>query len=265
MKKELIHFVRWELIPEEQVEQVISQLPLWGIENIVSHPKWFRDNGENHVLKIKKLLEQNGLRSTACHALWGIGNDCIDFDQEIRSDMIRRQKLFLTQLQELNIRSYTIHLGYKRKYSDDENFSVLRKTIDELLPCCEETGITLALENSGEPLSVIRSTCDMISEYDHDKLGMCFDSGHANCYGGGVQKVLDIMKEHIVTCHLHDNYGKQDDHNPPGEGNINWQELNRLLDTLPRLYHAETEAGVWDRTTWEKFCHALGKNRMVKD
>ena len=75
-------------------------------------------------------------------------------------------------------------------------------------------------------------------------------------YEGAYQR----LAPYIVTCHLHDNYGEHDDHNPPGEGNIDWQELDALLDTLPRLYHAETESGIWDKKSWQAFCSVLGKH-----
>ena len=42
MKKELIHFIRWEKVQEKDVESVLAELPEWGVENIVAHPKWFR-------------------------------------------------------------------------------------------------------------------------------------------------------------------------------------------------------------------------------
>ena len=260
MKKDLIHFIRWELVADDQVEKVLAGLPQWGVRDIVAHPKWFRDGGESYVEKIARLLKKYDLRSTACHALWGDGNDCIIPDPAAWADMIRRQTLFMEQLQVLGVTTFTIHTGMLPDLPADDNLGLLRKTIDALLPCCEKTGITLAVENSAEPLPFIQDVAGLIREYRHDRLGMCFDCGHANCYGGGVGKVLGVMKDHIVTCHLHDNYGEHDDHNPPGGGNIDWPELDVLLDTLPRLKHAETESGIWDEPSWKKFCEVLGKN-----
>ena len=33
MKKELIHFVEWKKIPEEQVEPTLAELREWGVTN----------------------------------------------------------------------------------------------------------------------------------------------------------------------------------------------------------------------------------------
>ena len=35
--------------------------------------------------------------------------------------------------------------------------------------------------------------------------------------------------------------------------------LADLLDTLPRLHHAETESGNWSEPAWREFCRVLGK------
>lgn len=31
MKKELIHFIRWEKVQEKDVESVLAELPEWGV------------------------------------------------------------------------------------------------------------------------------------------------------------------------------------------------------------------------------------------
>ena len=133
MKKELIHFIRWEKVQEKDVESVLAELPEWGVENIVAHPKWFRSDGESYVRKIQNLLEKYHLRSTACHALWGTGNDCINPDPVIQNDMIRRQSIFLRELRMLKVTTFTIHLGYRKDMSLEENFSLLEKSVDSRL------------------------------------------------------------------------------------------------------------------------------------
>ena len=69
MKKELIHFVEWKKIPEENVENTLAELRDWGVKNIVAHPVWFRDGAEHYVEKMAERLNRFGLKSTACHAL----------------------------------------------------------------------------------------------------------------------------------------------------------------------------------------------------
>ncbi|MBO5923984.1 MAG: sugar phosphate isomerase/epimerase [Lentisphaeria bacterium] len=255
MKKELLHFVEWKKVPEEQVENTLADLQSWGVKNIVAHPYWFRDGKERYVEKMAKRLEQFNLRSTACHALWGSGNDILVSEMDVHQRMISRHLAFFDELAILNVSTYTIHLGWEPDMVDPvKTTDAIRRTVDALLPGAEKKHIALALENSSEPEAVIRLLADTVKSYNSEFVGLCFDSGHANCYQNGIKNTMEIMQDSIVTCHLHDNYGSFDDHNPPGEGNTNWQELTALLDSLPRLHHAETESGEWGKESWEKFC-----------
>ena len=95
MKKELIHFVEWKKIPEEKVESALAELRDCGVKNIVAHPVWFRDGKEHYVRKMAERLDRFSLKSTACHALWSDGNDCIIPDPEMWTDMICRHRDFL--------------------------------------------------------------------------------------------------------------------------------------------------------------------------
>ena len=257
MKKELLHFVEWKKIPEEKVESTLADLQSWGVENIVAHPFWFRDGKERYVEKMAKRLGRFNLRATACHALWGAGNDMVEFEETAWREMIRKHLAFFDELAILNVSTYTIHLGWQMDINDPEkNFAAIRRTVEALLPGAEKNHITLALENSAEPEDVIRQLAETVKSYNSEFVGLCFDSGHANCYQNGIKNTLEIMRDGIVTCHLHDNYGSFDDHNPPGRGNTDWQELAGLLDSLPRLHHAETESGEWDQDSWNKFREA---------
>lgn len=259
MKKELLHFIEWKKVPEEKVEAVLADAAAWGVKNLVAHPVWFRDGKEFYVEKMAKRLERFNLRATACHALWGVGNDLLQFDEAVWQNMVRRHRAFFDELSVLNVSTYTIHLGWIEDIDSAKAFELLRRTVDALLPAAEKNKIALALENSSEPVPVIYQLSDLVRAYDSKYVGLCFDAGHANCYQNGVKNTLEIMRDGIVTCHLHDNYGGFDDHNPPGGGNVDWQELDALLDTLPRLHHAETESGDWDQESWQKFCTACGK------
>ena len=253
MKKNLVHFIEWRKIPDEKIAGVMADAASWPqLTDIVAHPCWFREDG-NFIPFIARELQKNGLRAPACHALWGIGNDCVQRDDSAHARMIARHCRFLDQLSELEVKTYTIHLGMPDYEQVDADFDRLQRTIDDLLPALHRNGISLAMENSGESPDIIRRLTGLAASYQDEAVGLCFDSGHANCYQNGIEKTLLVMREHIVTCHLHDNHGSFDDHNPPGDGNTDWQQLTRLLDDCPRMFHAETESGIWDQQAWAKF------------
>ncbi len=64
--------------------------------------------------------------------------------------------------------------------------------------------------------------------FDCDKIGYCYDSGHANCFTKG-EEILSHFKNKIFTVHLHDNNSFQDEHLLPFYGNIDWNsEMKKL-------------------------------------
>ena len=102
-------------------------------------------------------------------------------------------------------------------------------------------------------------------KFPTDYLGFCFDAGHANimatknantlepsraidAYNQINQpvpwddEILDKMLFNIVNCHLHDNYGLQDQHQLPGHGNIDWKNVLTKLSKAPRLQVIQNEA-----------------------
>jgi len=59
------------------------------------------------------------------------------------------------------------------------------------------------------------------SDIDADGLGICMDVGHARLMGDVVD-AIETCSGHLITTHLHDNRGRQDDHLVPGKGAIDW-------------------------------------------
>lgn len=92
--------------------------------------------------------------------------------------------------------------------------------IDNLRKIASKYNVTLCLEN----LRLTSYIDEIISHIGNNGLGLCYDSGHENLYNKG-QCVAEhfINKLPLVAIHLHDNFGNNDDHNLPFDGNINWQ------------------------------------------
>jgi sugar phosphate isomerase/epimerase len=101
-------------------------------------------------------------------------------------------------------------------------------------------GVLLALENIfdqyPEPLATL------MDQLDSPWLGHCFDVGHWNIFAKvTLREWIDAVGRRLVHLHLHDNDGASDAHLPAGEGNIDFDSLFRLLDTLPQQLTATLE------------------------
>ena len=61
-----------------------------------------------------------------------------------------------------------------------------------------------------------------------DYVGLCYDSGHGNLAGDGLDQ-LERFKDRLITVHLHDNDGTGDQHRLPFTGMVDWPRLARLM------------------------------------
>jgi sugar phosphate isomerase/epimerase len=68
----------------------------------------------------------------------------------------------------------------------------------------------------------------------HDqKIGFCLDTGHQAAFSGvSLETWIEYLGPYIAQLHLHDNLGKQDEHQALGQGLIDFQALFKKLITI---------------------------------
>jgi sugar phosphate isomerase/epimerase len=60
---------------------------------------------------------------------------------------------------------------------------------------------------------------------------LALDTGHANLTATVVQET-HAAGAWLASTHVHDNNGRQDAHEPPGHGTIDWPAWGRALDDI---------------------------------
>ena len=75
---------------------------------------------------------------------------------------------------------------------------------------------------------------DKILELNLENVKVCFDLGHAHCYGNEYN-LFNQYKNNIACSHLHNNYGT-DSHNLLDDGEINYK------DFLTKLYNIKSSS-----------------------
>jgi len=98
----------------------------------------------------------------------------------------------------------------------------------ELLTSVWQPGTRLALEN-GRSLDTMEYLLELVDMLGPGKAGVCVDTGHAALGDLGPGRALRLAGERLITTHLHDNHGEQDDHLPPGDGTIDWEDVVAAL------------------------------------
>ena len=207
--------------------------------------------------QLRKELADEGLSFCDAHAPFGPWLDPACPVAEARPEMILRQKLSLMITASMGVKTITIHTGNEPRHPDyplEVQFDCLRRSMDELLPVAESLGVTICLENIWYQLNTPERLLAVKKEFPTDALGFCYDAAHANLMAKGWQSpesrpmiawggktpawdehILEKMLPHVVNCHLHDNHGIQDEHNAPGQGNVDWNHVVPLLKKAPRL------------------------------
>ena len=94
-------------------------------------------------------------------------------------------------------------------------------------------GVRLALENTGPSgyTGDPRRLLALLEDLGAPNAGAVIDTGHRNLTGDPAA-ALRTVGRHLITLHLHDNRGEQDEHLLPGRGNIAWDEVNRALSDV---------------------------------
>jgi len=102
-------------------------------------------------------------------------------------------------------------------------------SLDDLAPVAAGAGVRIALENGHfDQLEAC------LGRYGADFLGLCYDCGHGNMIPDGLDR-LEAVRDRLISIHLHDNDGQNDQHLPPFRGTVDWP---RLMDILARSAYA---------------------------
>jgi sugar phosphate isomerase/epimerase len=103
-------------------------------------------------------------------------------------------------------------------------------SLNQVAPRCKELGIMCVLENK-LPHLLFGNTSDVLWILDginSAEVGACLDTGHA-FLAGDVRNLVHKLSGHLRMIHAHDNGGADDNHLPPGDGKIDWQQFLRDL------------------------------------
>ena len=120
-----------------------------------------------------------------------------------------------------------VHMGSPEDLDRLRHLDAIYRSLEILVPFADDRGVRLTLENIPNKLS-LEKMCQFLEEARLEKVGICFDSGHANLESDPARQIVDA-RDWIVTTHLHDNHGHKDEHLPPFEGTVHWPDILQAL------------------------------------
>ncbi len=208
--------------------------------------------------------QRNGIIHLNAHAPFGEQFD-LNCTETYQRTMLETQCRLLGCCARLGVDTITFHVGTTDSGLPLQQLrSLTCRALEQLLPEAEKLGLTLLLENTFFPTDTPAELLGYLQRFPTPTLGICFDAGHANVMDatpgkrsdqliGWIRKrwtpevrfeidTLARLLPHVVSCHLHDNSGFDDEHRLPGDGTIDWPRLfSRLEHGAPRLRSVQNE------------------------
>ena len=129
------------------------------------------------------------------------------------------------------------HMGGTRESADLRKRDAAFSSLEHLILHAKHVGVTICVENT---TSEMGDPAYLRAFYDETRLTglrFNFDIGHAFLADGPeserVEKGFAPLRELVVGAHIHDNHGEKDEHLPPYDGKIDWEQAIKILKTAP--------------------------------
>lgn len=143
-------------------------------------------------------------------------------DRGRRQAAVRETAAALEAARRLSADVLVVHLGTPTVQGGENSRAAAFRSAEEICRLAEPTGVRVALEVIPNPLSDPQSLVTLLEQdLDAPRAGICLDFGHAFLMGD-VADTIEIVAEHLITTHVHDNGGRMDDHLVPFDGRVNW-------------------------------------------
>jgi sugar phosphate isomerase/epimerase len=186
------------------------------------------------VQALARWLAETGLTLHSVHApitdRFAAGDRWAPTYSNAIGDAVRRQaavdetEAALDIARQIPFEVLVVHLGTPdgRATPDDNKPAAAARSAEVICRAAERVGVRVALEVIPNALSTPTALAAMLDgDFEAGNVGICLDFGHA-FLGGDVADAIEIVGEHLITTHVHDNHGKADEHLVPYRGAINW-------------------------------------------
>jgi sugar phosphate isomerase/epimerase len=175
-------------------------------------------------------IESSGLRCIGVH---GASSSSINVEAEDEQMFSKYIELLKNRLEFCSVVGGDVLVIHPPKIEGDSVGAGQRlerslRAFESVRPLCSDLRITLAVENCYP--SDVESLEYYFERYPPEFVGFCFDSGHAHV-NGNLDRLL-VFKDRLRALHLHDNRGREDDHQPPFFGTIDWERVMRWIGSM---------------------------------
>lgn len=202
----------------------------FSLIEICSAPRHLDYHDRSAVEAAARRIRELKLEPYSFHAPFADHIDISNPDDHERSRAVQEILTAAEAAAVLGVGYFVIHPGPERSgIPREERLSRLEnaaRDLNRVARRCIELGLGLVLENMLPHLFAghVRDLLWILGSLETTQVGICLDTGHA-FLSGDLATVVHKLSGHLWMVHAHDNWGKQDDHLPPGEASIDWRGL----------------------------------------
>jgi sugar phosphate isomerase/epimerase len=182
-----------------------------------------------------------------------------------RQEAVDEMKRALDLVECVSFRYCVLHVARHRDEPDQRRWDAAFSSLELLSLFAKQRGVTIALENTPGDMATPANLKNFLEQTRLTNVKLCFDIGHAHL-DGGVVPSLEVIRDLIVTTHIHDNRGERDDHLPPYEGTIDWNSaLVAMPNNVPFVFELKEPAAAIGSSDLQAFAATLQGMRAVFD
>ncbi len=183
------------------------------------------------VEEITRAIKEAELRVSSIHApfysdlssaLKGRWLSICSVDEGERREAVNFIKRALSVCEKIEVRYLVVHFGNVNDGWDEEMVAQGKQSLQELEESCRPLGLSIAIENIVNQLSIPHRLASLIKVSSLKGAGICLDIAHAHLTGS-LPEGIEETASYILTTHLHDTSGDKDDHLIPFSGIIDWE------------------------------------------
>ncbi len=193
--------------------------------------KWFRSND------CRATLHQPLYDGVQAPAQWSrhvpTTLNLIAQEKTRRIEAMDETKRALEIAEQIDIDSIVLHLGTRDDEWGERTLDLAMTAIEHIKAFAHPLGVKTLIETLPSPVTMPEHLLDILRIGHLDTVGVCLDVGHMNLPGmPPVREAFQLLGKRIAEVHLHDNGGERDEHCWPGEGTVNWADVQEGMSTL---------------------------------
>jgi len=207
----------------------------------------FDYSSKPEIQTLKGMLDHHKLHLASLHAPTskdasamresGIPLSVCEVERVRRIEAMDEFKRAIDVAEELTFPRMVLHMGGSREAADPRKRDAAFSTLEHLVLHAKHLGVTLCVENTTSEMGQPAYLRAFVDETRLAGLRFNFDVGHAHMGDGEesqrIEKAFEPMRDLVASVHLHDNHGEKDEHLPPYDGSIDWENAIPILKAAP--------------------------------